>query len=230
MVNLAQRVFDDSTTWEGAERDLSFHPANPATSRRLTQEQIRFYNEQGYVKGMRVFSDEEIEGHRVYFDRLLDKQMRDGGDSYSLRRLTRFCQPVWDIVTNPLILDYVEDILGSNIVAWGTQYFCKMPGDGKGRLVASGRLLLALHARPHRHPLARSRRCRPRKRLYAGSAQDAHPRNARFRYERRERKQRSSPENQAGGGVWRSRLLRVEGGRDFASRRYARAWLRDKSL
>ncbi len=131
MVNLAQRVFDDSTTWEGAERDLSFHPANPATSRRLTQEQIRFYNEQGYVKGMRVFSDEEIEGHRVYFDRLLDKQMRDGGDSYSLRRLTRFCQPVWDIVTNPLILDYVEDILGSNIVAWGTQYFCKMPGDGK---------------------------------------------------------------------------------------------------
>lgn len=110
MVNLAQRVFDDSTTWEGTERDLSFHPANPATPRRLSQEQIHFYNKQGYVKGISIFSATEIAGHRSYFDRLLDKQLRDGGDSYSLRRLTRFCQPVWDIVTNPLILDYVEDI------------------------------------------------------------------------------------------------------------------------
>jgi len=131
MVNLAQRVFDDSTTWEGTERDLSFHPANPATPRRLSQEQIHFYNKQGYVKGISIFSATEIAGHRSYFDRLLDKQLRDGGDSYSLRRLTRFCQPVWDIVTNPLILDYVEDILGPDIIAWGTQYFCKLPGDGK---------------------------------------------------------------------------------------------------
>jgi len=69
--------------------------------------------------------------HRGYFDRLLERHLNDGGDSYSLRRLTRYCQPVWDIVTHPAILDYVEDLIGPNSVAWGTQYFCKLPGDGK---------------------------------------------------------------------------------------------------
>src|SRR5579871_1218184 len=131
MVNLAQRVFDDTQTWSHTERDLTFHPAQTAQPRRLSQEQIRFYNENGYVKGLRIFGEAEIAEHRDYFDRLLFKQLQDGGDSYSLRRLTRFCQPVWDIVTNPIILDYVEDLIGPNIVAWGTQYFCKLPGDGK---------------------------------------------------------------------------------------------------
>ena len=131
MVNLAQRVFDDTQTWAHTERDLRFHPAQSPKLRRLSQEQIGFYNENGYVKGLRIFEAEQIAEHRHYFDRLLERQMKDGADSYSLRRLTRFCQPVWDIVTNPTILDYVEDLIGPDIVAWGTQYFCKLPGDGK---------------------------------------------------------------------------------------------------
>lgn len=131
MPKLAERVFNDAETWSGAERDLTFHPARCDSPRRLTQEQIAFYNANGYLKGMRVFSEEEILTHRSYFDRLLDTHMRDGGDSYSLRRLTRFSQSVWDIVVNPVILDYVEDLIGPNIVAWGTHYFCKLPGDGK---------------------------------------------------------------------------------------------------
>jgi hypothetical protein len=131
MENLAQRVFDDAKTWENTERDLTFHPARPQSPRRLSEEQIRFYNENGYVKGLRIFADPEIAEHRHYFDRLLDKHMRDGGDSYSLRRMQRYCQPLWDIIVNPVILDYVEDLIGPDIVAWGSQYFCKLPGDGK---------------------------------------------------------------------------------------------------
>ena len=76
---------------------------------------------------------DEFDANSIY--RLLEKQMRDGGDSYSLRRMQRFCQPIWDIMTNPVILDYVEDLIGPNIVAWGQQYFCKLPGDGKPRAV-----------------------------------------------------------------------------------------------
>lgn len=131
MINLAQRVFNDTETWSHTDRDLRFHPARTESPRRLSQEQIAFYNEQGYLKGIRIFSEEEIGGHREYFDRLLDRQLRDGGDSYSLRRLVRYSQPIWDIAVHPLILDYVEDLIGPNIVAWGTQYFCKLPGDGK---------------------------------------------------------------------------------------------------
>lgn len=131
MVNLAERKFDDTATWSDVDRDLTFRPARCEEPRRLTQEQIASYNENGYVKNIRVFSETQIAEHRRYFDRLLEKQLRDGGDSYSLRRLTRHCPPVWDIVTNPAILDCVEDLIGPDIVAWGTQYFCKLPGDGK---------------------------------------------------------------------------------------------------
>jgi non-haem Fe2+, alpha-ketoglutarate-dependent halogenase len=131
MATLAKQVFDDAQTFTDLNRDLKFHPASTDRPKRLSREQVLAYNSNGYVKGLRVFSDAEMEEHRAYFDRLLAKQLEEGGDSYSLRRMIRFCQPVWDIVTNPTLLDYVEDILGPNIVAWGTQYFCKLPGDGK---------------------------------------------------------------------------------------------------
>src|SRR5690349_6458327 len=100
-VNLAQRKFDDTVTWSETDRDLTFRPASEAAARKLTPEQIRFYNQQGYLKPFRVFSDEEILEHRHYFDRLLAKQMADGGDSYSIRRMQRFSQPIWDIITEP---------------------------------------------------------------------------------------------------------------------------------
>ncbi len=131
MVNLAQRTFDDTVTWANTDRDLSFHAALCESPRRLTAEQIAFYNEHGYIKNVRIFNAEEIGEHRRYFDRLLERQLRDGADSYSLRRLTRHCKLVWDIVTNSAILDCVQDLIGPDIVAWGTQYFCKLPGDGK---------------------------------------------------------------------------------------------------
>ena len=131
MTQLAQRAFNDSETFSNMNRDLRFRPAECKSPHRLTREQLSHYNEHGYVKGLRVFSEAEIAEHRCYFDRLLAKQLADGADSYSLRRMQRFCRPLWDIITNPLILDHVEDIIGPNIVAWGQQYFCKLPGDGK---------------------------------------------------------------------------------------------------
>jgi ectoine hydroxylase-related dioxygenase (phytanoyl-CoA dioxygenase family) len=38
---------------------------------------------------------------------------------------------VYDILTNPVIIDHVADLLGDDVVAWGSHFFCKMPGDGK---------------------------------------------------------------------------------------------------
>jgi ectoine hydroxylase-related dioxygenase (phytanoyl-CoA dioxygenase family) len=39
--------------------------------------------------------------------------------------------PVWDLLTNPRIVDYVADLLGANVIGWGSHYFCKMPRDGR---------------------------------------------------------------------------------------------------
>jgi hypothetical protein len=30
-----------------------------------------------------------------------------------------------------VIVAYVKDLVGENVVAWGSHFFCKMPGDGK---------------------------------------------------------------------------------------------------
>ncbi len=35
------------------------------------------------------------------------------------------------MATDPVVLDYVADILGADFVLWGTHFFCKMPSDGK---------------------------------------------------------------------------------------------------
>ena len=113
------------------ERDLSFHPAvtkNPVT---LTSEQIEAFNRDGYIKGIRIFSEEEITGIRNYFDDLLAKTIAAGGDSYSISTAHLRYGPVYDILTDARIVARVKDLLGEDVIAWGSHFFCKMPGDGK---------------------------------------------------------------------------------------------------
>lgn len=115
------------------QRDLSFHPARVQNPHRLTSEQAEFYNEQGYIKGLPIYDEASALENRRYFDDLLAKvtAANDGRDSYSINGYHTQCAGIWDMVVNPLILDYVEDILGPNFICWGTHFFCKMPGDGK---------------------------------------------------------------------------------------------------
>jgi non-heme Fe2+,alpha-ketoglutarate-dependent halogenase len=113
------------------DRDLRFHPVRNENPRRLTQEQIRFFNENGYLKPLRIFDDREIAMHRASFDRLLEKAARDGGSSYSINGWHDRCRGIYDLVRHPFILEHVQDLLGLSFVAWGTHYFCKLPGDGK---------------------------------------------------------------------------------------------------
>jgi len=112
-------------------RDLKFHPSTVAQPKMLTQEQIAAYNRDGYVKGLRVFSPAEITEQRRYFDDLLAKVIAKGGNSYSISTAHLSYGKVYDLLTHPRIVAYVKDILGDNVVGWGSHYFCKMPHDGK---------------------------------------------------------------------------------------------------
>lgn len=113
------------------ERDLRFHPGTTRHPKRLAPEQIVFYNEKGYLKGVRVFDEFEAIQNRQYFDKLLEQVLAAGQDSYSISTAHRKYHRVWKMATSPLILDYVEDIMGDQFVLWGTHFICKMPGDGK---------------------------------------------------------------------------------------------------
>ncbi|MCX6622665.1 MAG: phytanoyl-CoA dioxygenase family protein, partial [Acidobacteria bacterium] len=113
------------------ERDFRFHPSTTANPERLTREQVEAFNRDGYVKGLQIFTPVEAAGVARYFDDLLAKTLAAGGTSYSISTAHLRYGGVYDILTNPLIVACVRDILGENVIGWGSHFFCKMPGDGK---------------------------------------------------------------------------------------------------
>lgn len=125
------RMTPGQTELADIPRDLRFHPSTVSQPGTLTAEQIEAYNRDGYVKGIRIFSPEEITEHRRYFDSLLARVLAAGGDSYSISTAHLKYGPVYDLLRHPRIVACVRDILGENVIGWGSHYFCKMPGDGK---------------------------------------------------------------------------------------------------
>lgn len=114
-----------------ANRDLQFHPSTVADPKILSRAQVVAFNRDGYLTGLPVFTPDEIAGHRAYFDDLLARVLAAGGDSYSISTAHLRYGPVYDLLTHPRIVALAADLLGENVVGWGSHYFCKMPGDGK---------------------------------------------------------------------------------------------------
>jgi non-haem Fe2+, alpha-ketoglutarate-dependent halogenase len=113
------------------ERELRFFPVDNSTPRKLTAAQVRHFNERGYVLPLAVFSTEEAEANRRYFDQLMARARAAGHDSYSINGWHRHCVGIYRLLMEPRILDYVEDLIGANIVSTMTHYFSKEPGDDK---------------------------------------------------------------------------------------------------
>jgi non-haem Fe2+, alpha-ketoglutarate-dependent halogenase len=113
------------------DRDLRFHPSTVENPKRLTAEQIAAFNREGYLKGIRIFSEEEMADIRRYFDQLLARTLAAGGDSYSISTAHLRYGRVYDLLTHPRMVACVADLMGENVIAWGSHFFCKMPGDGK---------------------------------------------------------------------------------------------------
>ena len=72
-----------------------------------------------------------LDEHRRFFDALLAAAIGRGEDSYSISTAHLKYGRVYDLLTHPRIVACVADLLGENVVGWGSHYFCKMPHDGK---------------------------------------------------------------------------------------------------
>lgn len=116
---------------QSLDRDLRFYPSSNDAPKCLTRQQIDGFNADGYVAPLQIFDNDEITAIRSYFDGLLARVIQSGGDSYSISSAHMKYGPVYDILTNAKIVDYVSDLLGDNVIGWGSHFFCKMPGDGK---------------------------------------------------------------------------------------------------
>jgi len=113
------------------ERIKEFFPLGEAEPQTLTPAQVQHFNEQGYICPLDVFDVEEIAVHRAYFDRILAEAAAKGWNSYSINGWHARLRALWDLCCEKRILDYVQDLLGENLICWGTHYFCKLPHDGK---------------------------------------------------------------------------------------------------
>lgn len=125
------QILPDETELADLKRDLTFHPAANSNPTTLTAEQVECYNRDGYVKPIEVYSADEIIEIREYFDGLLKATIAAGGDSYSISTAHMKHGRVYDMLTNAKIVDCVSDLLGDDVIAWGSHFFCKMPHDGK---------------------------------------------------------------------------------------------------
>src|SRR5262245_38907001 len=83
------------------ERDLRFHPSTVTHPQSLTAEQVAQFNREGYIKGIRIFSREEADANRRYFDGLLVRVLEAGGDSYSISSAHLKYGKAWDLLTHP---------------------------------------------------------------------------------------------------------------------------------
>ncbi len=130
-VTTTSKFVPSSEELSKVDRDLRFHPSTTKSPVVLTPEQIAAFNRDGYLAGIRIFDEEEIIEIRRYFDELLARTLAAGGDSYSIATAHLRHGRVYDILTDPRIVSRVKDLLGDDVIAWGSHFFCKMPGDGK---------------------------------------------------------------------------------------------------
>ena len=96
------------------KRNLTFCPADPEKAKTLSREQVEGYNKSGFIRPVDVYPADQIASIRTYFDKLLEKTLASGGTSYSISTAHMKYGGVYDILTNPRIVDCVADLLGEN--------------------------------------------------------------------------------------------------------------------
>jgi non-heme Fe2+,alpha-ketoglutarate-dependent halogenase len=127
------------------EKDYTFYPTETESPKFLSSAQIEYFNRHGFISPLPGFSGEEIHKQRQYFDKLL-QQLSDtpekgdvhfGGEDkrdsiqYSLNCFHTKLRGIWETMYAEPLLRGVRDLIGDDVVAWATHYFCKLPGDGK---------------------------------------------------------------------------------------------------
>ncbi len=112
-------------------RQMGFVPAVNPSPQVLTTTQIQQYNDLGFVMPFDALSQQESRELRAFFDGVLAAFIELGRNSYSINTAHLRFARIYELVQHPNIVNAVADLLGPNVVCWGSHFFCKMPHDGK---------------------------------------------------------------------------------------------------
>jgi len=90
----------------------------------LTKQQIKAYETEGFLLGIRVVDEGKAWWYQKKFDEL---EAKEGREKCQIGVIDRhFDQEfIWELATNPKILDCIESLIGPNILLLATHAFCK---------------------------------------------------------------------------------------------------------
>ena len=93
------------------------------------------YRKDGFVTGLRVFSEQEVAGLRADIE-ALEANNRAGAGGHDLDQFFRMNGHIVipllsELARNPIILDAVEGVLGPNLLVWSVELFIKEPRSSK---------------------------------------------------------------------------------------------------
>jgi len=111
------------------DQDLSFKPVENAAPKTLSAGDIARYNSDGFCQPFDIFGPEEIARIRAYTNGLMDAMGEKGG--YGINCYQARLAGLYDIATDPRILDPVQDLIGPNILCWASAILSKKPHDPK---------------------------------------------------------------------------------------------------
>jgi len=93
------------------------------------------YAERGYLSGIPIFSDVESAKIRARF---AEFEEREGKDRPQERNRNRHFELewIWRVASDERILSVMREIMGSDILLIGTDFFCKYPGPEETKFIA----------------------------------------------------------------------------------------------
>jgi non-heme Fe2+,alpha-ketoglutarate-dependent halogenase len=96
--------------------------------KKLSKNDITFYQENGYLFPIRVLPPDEAAGLRWRMEAFEAEHPTETKRAFGTK--THLLFPwLHDLVRHPVILDAVEDVIGPNILCWASGFFTKNPHD-----------------------------------------------------------------------------------------------------
>lgn len=95
----------------------------------ITDEQMHFYNQNGYLKFGRIFTRAELDELRNHVDEMIASLPE--GKRPEQMDVPHFDDPfLFKYLAHPRVLDVIERFIGPDIVLWSSHFISKRTGDG----------------------------------------------------------------------------------------------------